>query len=256
MKRNQRSMTLHQAGRTGFTLTELLIVIMIIAILAAILFPSFSLLRQSGEATSCISNLRQIYTAATLYESENEGSLPLAFSRPPDPLMNFSGSPQEVWTDKLPPYLGMEPMGSNTNVIPTSRPSSVLICPTQFRLFPQIITYSMNHNLGGESMTPSKLQYPIKRSTVLAGESLPPRLRNDASTLPYFMDGWFWDSRGVYTVWRNMQHTTGGDKSFPHKGCANVCFLDGHVEATRLTGWLWKDVATKRPYVNGYGSPW
>lgn len=242
-------------GQTGFTLTELLIAIAIIGILVASLFPAFNVMRQSGEATTCINNLRQIYTAATLYESDNQGFLPLAFSRPPDPLKNFTGSPKEVWTDKLPLYLGMEPLASTAKDVPTSRLSSVLICPTQYRLSPQVITYSMNHNLGGEKMTPSKLQYPIKRSTVLAGESLPPRLRSDASTLPYFMDGWFYDSPERYTAWRNMQHTAGGDKSFPHKGCANVCFLDGHIEATRVTGWLWKDVA-RRPFIIGYGAPW
>lgn len=256
MTRDQRSLPTNQRGQAGFTLTELLIVIAIIGVLAACLFPALSLLRQSGEGATCINNLRQIYAAATLYESDHGGSLPLAFSRPPDPLKNFPGSPQEVWTDQLPPYLGMDPMASKAGSTPKSRPSSVLICPTQYRFRPQMVTYSMNHNLGGESMTPSKLQYPIKRSTVLAGESLPPRLRNDASTIPYFMDGWFWDSKSRYTEWRNMQHTAGGEKSFPHKGCANVCFLDGHIEATRVTGWLWKDVATRRPIINGYGAPW
>jgi len=240
----------------GFTLIELLAVIVLVALLMALLFPTLNALRQKGEAASCMSNLKQIFTAATLYEADNDGYLPLPFGRQPDPGKDFPGSPTGDWTDKLPPYLGMKSMTSSVNVVPTSRPSSPLICPTQYRLKPQMVTYAMNHNLGGESMLPSRLQYPIKRSMVLAQEGLPaPRLPIRSSTIPYFMDGWFYEPQGLYKTWRNMQHTA-FDNSFPHDGCAHVCFLDGHIEATRVTDALWKDFATKRPVAPGTGSPW
>ena len=44
----------------GFTLIELLVVIAIIAILAAILFPVFSAVREKARQMSCTSNERQI----------------------------------------------------------------------------------------------------------------------------------------------------------------------------------------------------
>ena len=242
----------------GFTLIELLVVIAVIGVLMALLFPALSAFMQKGEAVSCMNNLKQIYTAAALYEADHDGYLPLPFRRASDPSKDFSGSPSEEWTDKLPPYLGMAPMFSQINVIPTSRPSSPLICPTQYRLNPQMVTYSMNHNLGGESMLPSGLMYPIKRGLVLAQEGLPaPRLPIRGSTIPYFMDGWFYEPQGLYKTWRNMSMTAGGNKSYPHNGCANVCFLDGHIEATRVTDATWKDFATKRPIVAGTSlSPW
>ena len=60
----------------GFTLIELLVVIAIIAILAAILFPVFAQAREKARQTSCLSNLKQLGTAFTLYEDDWEETLP------------------------------------------------------------------------------------------------------------------------------------------------------------------------------------
>jgi len=51
----------------GFTLIELLVVIAIIAILAAILFPVFAQAKEAAKKTSCLSDTKQIATAAQMY---------------------------------------------------------------------------------------------------------------------------------------------------------------------------------------------
>jgi len=67
----------YESGReAGFTLIELLVVIAIIAILAALLLPSLAKAKEQGKSARCLSNLRQLALAATLYADENEQALP------------------------------------------------------------------------------------------------------------------------------------------------------------------------------------
>jgi prepilin-type N-terminal cleavage/methylation domain-containing protein len=54
----------------GFTLTELLVTIGIIAILAALLLPVLSSVKFKGRQTQCISNLRQLTLASFTYTSD------------------------------------------------------------------------------------------------------------------------------------------------------------------------------------------
>ena len=49
--------------KMGFTLVEIMIVVAIIAILAAVAIPNFIKYRRSSQATACVSNLKQIQAA-------------------------------------------------------------------------------------------------------------------------------------------------------------------------------------------------
>lgn len=63
-------------GRRGFTVIELLVVITVIALLAALIFPTLAGAKRRSRAASCQANLRQIYAAFELYLQDYDESYP------------------------------------------------------------------------------------------------------------------------------------------------------------------------------------
>lgn len=63
--------------RAGFTLVELLIVIAIIAVLSAILFPVYASAREKARRTQCSSNQHQIAIAIAMYQQDHDGRFPI-----------------------------------------------------------------------------------------------------------------------------------------------------------------------------------
>jgi len=97
----------------AFTMLELLAAIAIIAILASLLIPMVSDMREKARSTKCLHNMRQIGTALTAYAAENDGYNP--------PLVDSSGKDWDQGA--IFPYL---PARANGN----QRQSTVFICPS------------------------------------------------------------------------------------------------------------------------------
>ena len=108
-------------ARSGLTLVELLIVIAIIGVLAALLAPALSQARESAQRSACINNLRQLGMAFKMYLLEHDGVYPAAS----DPV---SADPYywlwmgRGWRDLIAPYTP----GDAEN-------PGVFICPSDVR---------------------------------------------------------------------------------------------------------------------------
>ncbi|MBN1974182.1 MAG: type II secretion system protein [Sedimentisphaerales bacterium] len=83
--------------RKGFTLIELLVVIAIIALLLSILMPSLQKVKKQAQATTCLSNLKQIGVAAFVYSQDNDSYIPRG-----------TGSSNSTWFVQFLPYLGQK----------------------------------------------------------------------------------------------------------------------------------------------------
>ncbi len=85
----------------GFTLVELLVVIAVIALLGAILFPVFAQAREKARQTTCLSNMKQLGTAFAFYAQDYDEMHPVAC---PAPTKTTKGWWGEGWAYAIQPY--------------------------------------------------------------------------------------------------------------------------------------------------------
>jgi prepilin-type N-terminal cleavage/methylation domain-containing protein len=71
---------LKDARKRGFTLTELLVVLVLTVVLAAVVLPLLSRPRRSPSSTYCMINLKQIGTAFRLWASDHSDKFPMSVS--------------------------------------------------------------------------------------------------------------------------------------------------------------------------------
>jgi len=109
--------------RKAFTLIEVIVVVTIIAVLAAILFPVFARAKASAKQATCLSNLKQIGAAMTMYMGDSDGVFPHAV----DPI---DKTRPEIW-DQFPEFRDRIPYMPDLDEVlqPYMKSHDVFHCP-------------------------------------------------------------------------------------------------------------------------------
>jgi prepilin-type N-terminal cleavage/methylation domain-containing protein/prepilin-type processing-associated H-X9-DG protein len=109
-------------SRRGFSLVELLVVIGIIAVLIALVFPSLERAREHANRAVCLSNLKQLYDGLVIYANGNGDQVPIGYRTASKQYnsMVFSTTAGNLWV--------LFGLFSQSGVIPDDR---VLFCPSE-----------------------------------------------------------------------------------------------------------------------------
>ena len=237
-------------GSRGFTLTELLIVIGIIAVLIAILMPALSAAREHARRIKCMSNMRQLTAAWIMYANSNRGHICSSEWQDTTP---GKGAPYDgytlggvgyvpynfIWT-----WIVDTPSGqdfTNGMLWPNLKDQQVYYCPND-PFLPET-SYTINGYLAGRVGTPTLFMLnQIRHSDstfvfIEGGASIvpPPAVdvddnRDDSddhtSTISDRVDGSFitpFYPATAFVQLPGVYHGLGGTNGTP------VSFADGHV---------------------------
>jgi prepilin-type N-terminal cleavage/methylation domain len=201
----------------AFTLVELLTVIAIIGVLAAILIPVAASARAAAHTSKCVANLRSIGAAGMLYSDEHKGRF--SSSRLYNSIRDDEPGLREYFDD--------------------NRWHPVFICPALAH-YPSSVnphTYTLavvatcNTQAGARaSVYRNRIQHPTQTAWMMDGAWMDPL--------------WF----SSYVI---PQDEDLGRFVYPHRDKQNVLFVDGHVELVspdRLAdrnALIWSGIAPK-----------
>ena len=204
--------------RKGFTLIELLVVIAIVAILAAVLFPVFAQAKAAAKRTSCLSNVRGLGLAWTLYAGDADERACPSYYYSPDYVLETAWDFRLTWTDATRPTSEPGLLG------PYTKSGALNACPsfageTNGRPF---TGYAYNASYIGGDVLAAVPECALGEIADPAGTALfadaaygsPPKGHNflRAPSDPFF---------GI------------GKAHFRHLDAANVAYADGHARATK-----------------------
>jgi prepilin-type processing-associated H-X9-DG protein/prepilin-type N-terminal cleavage/methylation domain-containing protein len=211
----------------AFTLVELLVVIAIIALLITLLLPALNIAREYAKRIQCLSNLRQMVTAANIYVNNNRGVYPIAYFDVIDSDTTYSYCwdlttitdptsqtvvPGLLWNAKGPIEIQQCPSYEG--------PSNSLADP--FTGYNYNTSY-IGHGQYESIVSPAKAT-SIRRTSEVAifGDGEFAGGANKFMRAPFPSDG----DRAFVGRWS-------GTQGYRHRKQTNVAFCDGHAESLR-----------------------
>jgi prepilin-type N-terminal cleavage/methylation domain-containing protein len=221
------------SDRHAFTLVELLVVVAIIGLLAAMLLPALSRAKAGAKQASCLGNLRQLEAAFQMYAADNGGYLVQNVSYVPDFNPAFG---TKSWV-----YGNMKNQSEATNaslikigeLFPYAPQPAAYHCPADSIVdagLPRVRSYSMNSWIGSGLMEAeeeqNKFRIFLKDSDLAAGMPSAIWVLMDEHTAT-LDDGWFTVTMNDIQPFVKLAATR-------HQNAYGLNFADGHAEIYHL----------------------
>jgi prepilin-type N-terminal cleavage/methylation domain-containing protein/prepilin-type processing-associated H-X9-DG protein len=234
----------------GFTLIELLVVIAIIAILAGMLLPALSKAKAKGQATSCLSNAKQLQLCWQLYADDNNDTMP------PNALQNAN-----AWIDGSGSSLAYDLPGA-TNVQTVRRgllfqynsSEGIYVCPGQKEVYvrsrnrPMALrparSYSISGQMHGGSFEGGKVQPIILRGNPANRKAYTKvtEIHDPAPSQAFvFVDESMYTIDDGYFAVLVKEDTWQNFPAARHGNSGSFSFADGHSEV-----WRWLEGTTAK----------
>ena len=203
----------------GFTLPEVLIVIVIIAVLAAIMLVLVRGMRERAQAAVCAQNLKQIGIGLHAYISENNGRFPNGRAHVSWLRDDSNNSLGLSWYDAAAKNLGRENYSKKFNDPAADPLPDVFCCPSghgkpYHPAWPYTGDYAANLYLGQENH---------KVLTMSA-------VKNPSST-PYVQDTVRQNNFGANIYSSGFSRDSDFAFAARHGGKGNILWVDGHVSS-------------------------
>jgi len=215
----------------GFTVVELLAVIVIAVVLLGIMFPVQRKIVHSSRSTRCISNLRQIYSLLQLYMEDHGNSFP-----PANAQNKMGGDWSGLWYAPNKPAAGVADRSPAGYAGSRSAMDNLVVCPENRITPPPSIgnpvgyPYCVNYNvMTAANYAPKRFAMILKPSATV--------LMTDSATGQTPNLKWNLGFNSITSGWTAVENR--------HENHLDILWVDGHASVMRKEDITDKNVTNK-----------